>query len=304
MVEMLADTSQNRRGIGAPREQSPSGDAGSPSDRRPVDVEGLLGEGAPGILERLPPGVVPLLRLAAHERLLNVAVNATRQMSPLEFCEKILRRLSVTVRIENEEELRQAERPVVCANHPSGGLEGLALMAAVCRTHGGCLVPANALLGILPPLAPLIVPVNRSHPSRESAAAVDRAFAGDAPIIVFPAGVTARVRGGRLREFPWASTFVTRARLYGRQILPVHADGRNSWHFYLIHKLRRLFGITLNLEMFLLVDELLRRRGDTITLTFLPPRRVPETNDRNRDRAYAELLRRGVEAAPTGGNHD
>ncbi len=284
---MVADTSQTDRGVGAPLT---------------VDVHRLLAERAPGVLARLPPGVVPLLRLVAHERLLNAAIDANRNLGPLEFCEKILRRMSVTLRIEGKEYLQEVERPVVCANHPSGGLEGIALIAALCRTYGHCLVPANDLLGVIPPLASLIVPVNRGHPSRESAAAVDRAFAQDAPIIVFPAGVTARVYGGRLREFPWASTFVTRARRYGRPILPVHVSGRNSTHFYLIHKLRRLFGVSLNLEMFLLVDELLRRRGDTITLSFLPPRKVAQTNDRRGDAAFSEVLRRAVETADSFGD--
>ena len=264
----------------------------------PVDVGRLLAERAPTIFRKLPPGAVALLRLLAHERLLNAGFAAAAGLSPLEFCDYVLRRLDVTVRVEHEEHLLAAERPVVCSNHPSGGLEGLALIATLCRGRGGCLAPANDLLRLIRPLDPIIVPVNRARPLRETAAAFERAFAADEPILVFPAGVTSRIYGGVLREYPWSSTFVTRARRHRRTILPVRASGRNSGHFYLIHRVRRVLGIGLNLEMMLLVDELLRRRGDTVTLSFSPPRSVPalSADTRDGDRRYAQALRREVEA--------
>lgn len=264
-----------------------------------IDIASILAERAPDLVRRLPPGTSALLRLVLHERLLNALLPGYDGYEPGEFCEAVLDRLSVTVRIENRHYLEVARRPVVCANHPSGGIEGLALISALFQTRHACLFPGNDLLGLLSPLAPVIVPVDRARPNRAHAAGFERAFAGDAPILVFPAGVTARVYAGVLREFPWAPTFVTRARRHNREVLPVWVSGRNSPHFYLIHKLRRVFGVSLNLEMTLLLDELLRRRGDRVTLRFGPPREVDhpavDGDLRASDRRFAEQLRREVE---------
>lgn len=179
-------------------------------------------------------------------------------------------------------------------------------MEALLRLHGTCRVPANDLLCLIAPLAPVLVPVNRAAPSRGAATAFLDAFAGDEPILVFPAGVTARVRAGVLREYPWESAFVSRARRSGRELLPARVSGRNSHHFYLIHRIRRALGIQFNLEMALLVDELFRRRGDTVVVEFLPPRKpfcgaADGTRTRERDRLLAAQIRREVEHAGEGG---
>ena len=274
-----------------------------PADPEKVfDLEQILADRNPGLLRKLPPGVLAAARLLVHERLVNAALTAGSGLSAAAFCDYVLRRLSITVRVENEHYLRRSTRPVVCANHPAGAVEGVALISAVLRVYGTCRVPANDLLQLVRPLAPLIVPVNRSRPSRHDLMALIEAFEGDHPILMFPAGTTARVYGGRLREYAWHPTFVTRARRSRREILPVWVSGRNSWWFYLIHRIRRVLRIGFNFEMALLVDELVRRRGETVTLRFAAPRRAKE-NDRTgvgsghaADRRQAAALRREVEA--------
>lgn len=261
-----------------------------------IDIRALLQERNPRLFRRLPSVVFPLLRAVAHERLINAFVTAHRRRNPREFCEYILARLDISVRTENEHYLRDAQRPIICANHPTGGVEGLALIATILRVRGVCRVPANDLLRLVVPLDPVIVPVNRSRPTSRSLYRLATVFKGDEPLLVFPAGVTARVYGKILREYPWESSFVTRARRTGRTVLPVHVDGRNSTRFYLIHTIRRVLGIGFNLEMALLVDELIRRRGSVVTLHFLPPRTIPRGR-REDDRNTATALQREVEEA-------
>ena len=235
-------------------------------------------------------------------------IRARSELSAADFCDHVLDTLDITVETRGEEHLLSAERPVVCCNHPTGGVEGLALISILTRVRGACRLPANDLLGLIPPLAPILIPVRHGVPSRDTSTGFAAAFAGDTPILVFPAGVTARVRGGALREYPWRTTFVTRARTSGRDIVPVAASGRNSARFYAIHALRRVLGIGLNIEMMLLLDELLRQRGRTFTLRFLDPYRFPPTeasaatreSARDADRDIARRLQRRVERAARG----
>jgi putative hemolysin len=263
----------------------------------PIDVGVILADRNPSLHRRLKPLGVWLLRAAIHERKLNAAVAVLSGASPGEFADTVLRYLGVSVQTEGLEHLRAAYRPVVCANHPTGAVEGLALIAALWRSRGACRVPANDLLCLIAPLAPIIVPVRHGSLSRASAREFVRAFAGDEPLLTFPAGVTARERGGRLREYPWRASFVKRARATGRDLLPAAVSGRNSPTFYTIHRLRRLFGVSLNIEMALLVDEMLRRRGDTVVVRFLPPRRLRDDRQGGRtgDECLARQIQRDVE---------
>lgn len=266
----------------------------------------VLQERNPSLAARLPRGFGAVLRLVTHESRLNRALVRYRDASDGDparvrlFCDYTLSMLGISLRTEQEEYLRDAARPVICANHPSGGVEGLALISTILRVRGTCRVPANDLLNLVTPLIPVIVPVNRARPRAEHARVLLEAFHGTDPILVFPAGVTARVEGGVLRERPWESAFVTRARRSGREIVPVRVSGRNSNRFYLIHRMRRVLGMDFNLEMALLVDELFRRRGETVVLRFLPPRVADAGGTRSADRRLAAAIRQEVERAERG----
>ncbi len=264
--------------------------------QRPIDVGSILADRSPSLRRRLTPLGIRLLRAAIHEREINAAVARYAGVSPADFAGAALSYLGISVRTEGLDHLHAASRPVVCANHPSGAIEGLALIDALCRHRGACRVPANDLLCLFAPLRPIIVPVRHGALSRASAAEFDSVFAGDEPILLFPAGVTARERGGRLREYPWRASFVTRARVFGRELLPVAVSGRNSPAFYTIHRLRRLFGVSLNIEMALLADEMFRRRGDTVVVRFLPPRAATPGSaaDRSDDARTAAAVQRDV----------
>lgn len=79
----------------------------------------------------------------------------------------------------------------------------------------------------------------------------------------------------------------------------MHVSGRNSRFFYFIWRARTLLGIKPNLEMFILVDELFRQRGYTLTLTIRRPL-APEAFHRGRsDAEWAEALRLHVGALAT-----
>ncbi len=273
----------------------------APADAAKVfDVEAAFRARNPGLARLLPPGTFALLRAVLHERLINWGIRRYGDGDALTFCRNVLNHLDIRVELERGDRLLECPRPVVCANHPSGGIEGLVLIAEILKAHGRLSLPANELLGMIPALAPLIVPIDRYRGNRSVARRYADAFAADPPVLVFPAGRTARIRAGRLREYPWAKSFVTSARRHDRVVLPVWVSGRNSALFYGIHRVRRALGVSLNVEMLLLVDELLRRRGDVVTVRFGAPRPArdlvgSEAALHRADRRAAFALQREVE---------
>jgi putative hemolysin len=260
-----------------------------------IDVMELLRAKNPRLAERLPGAFARMLRLVAHESTLNRVIVRMESLSGCEFVDAVLHRLDIGVEVTGVENLPDSSRIVVCANHPTGGIDGLIMMSILCRRYGSVRVPANDLLMVLGGLGELLVPVDKHGSNAAHLRSYQAMYASDYPVLLFPAGRTARPLGGRLREFSWNKAFVKQARLSDRVIVPVFLSGRNSRRFYFLWRLRRALGIGANLEMFLLVDELLRRRGERRRVRIGPPqpaqvRPVGPEEDQRR----AESLRREV----------
>lgn len=260
-----------------------------------LDVSKLLASKNPVAARRLPRLAHRLLQSVAHQREINRFFASMEECSGCSFIERALQWLDVSVEAHGMENLPVPGGFVLCSNHPTGGIDGLVLMDLLCRRYGGLRVPANDLLSILPGFQELVVPVDKHGSNFRRFRLYEEAFRSPQPVLVFPAGQTARIRGGRLRDFPWNKAFIRQARKSGRVVVPVHLSGRNSYRFYLIWKLRRIFAISVNLEMLLLVDELFRLRGTEVKVVIGRPRPVPERGTPGEDALLAEQLRREVD---------
>lgn len=87
--------------------------------------------------------------------------------------------------------------------------------------------------------------------------------------MIFPAGlVSRRQQGGVIEDLIWKKSFVSKSVQYNKNIVPVYIDAQNSNFFYNIASWRKKIGITSNLEMFFLPDEMYKQKGKTITFTF------------------------------------
>ena len=63
-------------------------------------------------------------------------------------------------------------------------------------------------------------------------------------------------------------SFVTKSIKHKRDIVPVFIDGFNSRKFYNIAFWRKKIGISANVEMLFLADEMFKQKGNTINFTF------------------------------------
>lgn len=240
--------------------------------QKPLDIRQAFFERAPGMAARVPGFAFSFLRWLLCEKRVNRLILRYEEASPLEFCDAVLRGLEISVTVHGGHHLLETDRPVVASNHPTGGIEGLVLMRELLRAFGDVAVPANEMLARIPSLTPLVVPIDRYRGNASVLSRYDALYRGDRPVLIFPAGRTARVEGGRPREFPWQKSFVSHARRHGRRIVPVWVSGQNSSLFNGLYTLRKRFSIAPNIEMFLLVRELFARRGDTVHLVFGAPR--------------------------------
>ena len=273
-----------------------------------ISVRALMAQKNPAAAARIPGVGYRLLERLARQREVNDYLLAARGLPPREALEAALRflRISSVFTEGSERLLPETGRITMAANHPHGAADALILLDLLTRRYGQAVVPANDLVQVVTPLAPFFAPVNKHGSNKEQYRRIDALFAAETPLLIFPAGRTGRQEkgGSQIRDFPWTRTFIKKSRLHGRLILPVHIHGRNSRLFYTVARLRSLLKIRVNLEMFLLVDELVKQRGSCFEAVIASPIDPAALGRERSDAEWATLVRKYVQALGEGVRSD
>ena len=264
-------------GKAASRSPAPAA-SGVPKTPPPIRFSELLRRGAPDYARRMGRFGLAAFSLLVGQRLMDRGWPMVEHSSPAAFLSSTVEHLRYQVKLEGEENLPATGDFVIAANHPTGGPEGIILLWLLVTRYGDAVLPANRVLTELPGIAPLIQPVDVFENGRRRLRKPEEFLRAGAPVLFFPAGLTARVRGGRLREYPWQRGFVRVAASGRRPVVPVRVESSPSPLFRGVAALRRLFGVRVNVEMFLLFREFLRR-GRRIRLRVGPPIDVQTEND-------------------------
>lgn len=234
-----------------------------------IDIKELLQEKAPKLAKWIPPFVVNYLSRLLHLDEINEFLVDNYTLEPHEFVKACNSHLGFTTEVEGGEGIEEllAQRPVIVGNHPLGGPESLALLE-VLNGHGyETKMVSNYILSFLKPLAPLLIPVLTGRDIKTIKNFRDH-FAGDTPIIMFPAGICSRyLSDGTFFDYSWHFTFIKMARRYNRPILPIYIDGVNSKRFYRLSRVRNFLRIKPSLEAITLPDEMFKQRGKTIKVS-------------------------------------
>jgi len=239
--------------------------------RRLIDIEKLFRDKNPRLLKFIPGFVIRYLKRITHQEMVNGYIWKHRDLSGLPFVAAILEEFGISVegRLPGTPESWQGRRLIIAANHPLGGMDGMALMHVAGKVRPDILFPVNDLLLNVPGLKPLFIPINKHGRNTENVKIINDTFESDHAILYFPAGLVSRkFPGGIITDLEWKKTFITKARQYRRDILPAYIDGRNSDWFYNLARWRKKLGIKANIEMLYLVDEMDRQRGKTIHIRF------------------------------------
>jgi len=254
---------------------------------RLIDIEALFASKNPKLLRFIPGFVLSYLKRITHQEAVNDYIWRNRDKIGVTFVDAILKEFGVNVAIVDKRSHQHPSRTIVpvtgrfivTANHPLGGLDGMALMLELGKIREDIVFPVNDLLMNVPGLRPLFIPINKHGRNTENARLINDTFASDKMILYFPAGLVSRkqrINGSVvIRDLEWKNTFIKKAIRYQRDIIPVFIKGRNSDWFYNLAMWRKRLGISANIEMLYLVDEMVRQFNKTITLLVGDP--VPFT---------------------------
>ncbi len=252
--------------------------------KRHVDVEKAIRDKNPKVAKRLPKFVYRYLRRVIHEKRINEIFYKHRDKPGLPFLDVSLNdELGVLINARGLDNIPESGRCIVAANHPLGGIDGMALMHVLGQKFDDIKFPVNDILMGVPQLKSLFVPINkmRNRNKKENINRVNEMFASDAIIPYFPAGLVSRKKwfSKEIKDLEWKKSVLIGAQEHNRLIVPTHIDGRNSNFFYRLANYRKLFGIKANIEMLYLVDEMMKQKNKHINITFGKPL-PPETFDR------------------------
>lgn len=270
-----------------------------------IDVKSLFAAKNPRLLKIIPGFIFSIIKKIVHQDTINGFIYKHRDKFGLAFVSAMLREFGVKMEVmkspgavidgyDMPEIIPPHGRFIIASNHPLGGLDGLALLHVAGQSRPDVVFPVNDLLMFIPGLKPLFIPINKHGKNTENVEIIHQTFASDKTILYFPAGLVSRKqKGGRILDLNWKKTFVTQARRYQRDIIPVYISGRNTNFFYNLANVRKML-TKANIEMMLLPDEMLRQKDKTIRLIFGDP--IPwSTLDRSHtDAEWASIIKQKV----------
>jgi len=238
---------------------------------RTINVEKVFRDKNPGLARWIPGFIFSYLRKVIHEQEINEFLYKNRDRNGLDFVDSIIEGFGAIVTVEGEQNIPGQGRYIVASNHPLGGLDGVALMQVVGRVRKDIIFPVNDILTYLPNLQVLFIPINKHGSNTENIRIIQETFESDKMILYFPAGLVSRKQNGIIRDLEWKKTFISKAKQYKRDILPVYIQGKNSSFFYNLANIRKKLGIGANIEMLYLPDEMYRQKNKTITIKIGKP---------------------------------
>lgn len=252
---------------------------------KPIVLRELIAEKNSKLAGRIPRFVYGLVNRLLHIREINEIIRRYGHLKGVPFIEAVLLYFEVKVEHRGEENLPASGQYIFASNHPLGGFDGLMLIKVVSDHMGKSLFLVRDELTKIPPLKKLFIPINKFGDQRRSASLINEAYDSDSQILIFPAGLASRKIKGKIADLTWQKHFIQKSIEHHRDVVPVYISGKNSWFFYWLANFRKRIGIRMNIEMFLLSDELFKNRGKTFVISFGKP--IPWSRF-DRTRSHAE----------------
>jgi putative hemolysin len=265
------------------------------NEKKFIDVGKVLEEKAPSLNKWLPGFVSRWLKRKLHEDEINQIMYELRDFYGLEFNRKGLEKFGVNIVSVNPQNVPLKGGIIVAANHPLGGLDGMALIKAVGEIREDVRFFVNDVLIKLKNYGDVFVGINKvGTTSATSLRAMENVFISEEAVLFFPAGLVSRKQKGIIRDLEWKKSFVTQAIDHKRQIVPVFIEGENSKFFYRFANFRKRIGVKANIEMLFLPDEMFRQKGRTVKIHFGKPFDSAVLDGRRSHRAWSKKIKKYV----------
>ncbi len=242
-------------------------------DKLEVNIEELLRTKAPGAYKFIPRFLIKYVERIVHAKQINYFLDNHRETKGVEFVNAALAYMGANVLVEGIENIPKEGGYIFAGNHPLGGLDGLAVISSIAKVRTDIKFFVNELLLTLKNLDNILVPVNiNGNSSRQMLELVEKIYSSDYAIPIFPAGLVSRRQpDGSIKDLRWKKSFITQAKHFKKDIIPIWVEGKNSNFFYRFAQWRKRIGIKPNIEMFFLPDEMFGQKDKRLVVHFGKP---------------------------------
>lgn len=243
------------------------------SDIIQIDIDAILAAKAGKKARFVPRFLVSYLKKIVHQDEVNEFLRINHDKRDLAFIDEFMKYFNNSFDIKGLENLPDDGRFTFVSNHPLGAQDGLGLAYILGRKYEGRIkLLVNDLLMNIPHISSFWVPINKTgKQARNFPQQVNAAFESDNNIVMFPAGICSRKRGGVIRDLEWKKTFITKSIQTQRDIIPIHFEGQNSEFFYRLANINKMLGLKFNIAMLYLSDEMFKNRNKTFKVTIGKP---------------------------------
>jgi 1-acyl-sn-glycerol-3-phosphate acyltransferase len=257
-----------------------------------INIDELLKTNAPKAYRFIPRFLINYVRRTVHETDINNFLAKNEDTRGIDFVNAALVSMNANVSIEGLENIPKTGGYIFAANHPLGGLDGLAIISSIAKVRTDIKFFVNEILLALKNLDNILVPVNiNGNSTRPMLELVDNIYRSDNAIPIFPAGLVSRRQPDKtIKDLRWKKSFITKAKYYKKDIIPIWVEGRNSNFFYNFAFWRKKIGIKVNIEMFFLPDEMFNQKNKRIVVHFGKPVSFTTFIECNNDAKMATLF--------------
>ena len=240
--------------------------------KKVIDIEHAINSKNPKLLKWIPGFVLSYIKRVTHESWMNDVYNRIQHLHGLEFVNALMGEFDLEVELIGEEYLPKTGGVIIAANHPFGGMDGIAMMYAMGKVRSDIRFLVNDLLMTFKNFEPLFVPINKhGKNSQEVYERIEKVYSSDCAVLIFPAGLVSRKGDEGIKDLQWKKSFIAKSKKFKKDVIPCFIEGDNSKFFYNLGFWRKKLGIKANIEMFYLVDEMYKQRGKKVVIRIDKP---------------------------------
>jgi|MTBAKSStandDraft_1061840.scaffolds.fasta_scaffold23912_2 putative hemolysin len=234
-----------------------------------IDINKLARQAIPELYSALPGKVRDLL-FRFLERFLRIrdindVMHKFRHFQDIDFIEAFFADIDFTVMVKKRELMNiPAQGPFVgIANHPLGGLDGLALLKVIHEVRDDVKIIVNDILMNVDNLKGVFVPYNRkkNHIPVSTVREVSETLKNNGCVLFFPAGGVSRIRPDGLKDPKWMSGAFFFAKRFRCPIVPMFIHAKNSFFYYIFTLIHR------KLAALMLPREIFKKKSTSISIT-------------------------------------
>lgn len=260
-----------------------------------LDIDGIIKDKMGRKARYVPWFVICYLKHIIHQDWANVFFAQAKDLKGSAWLKAAIEYLDVTIKVKGLENLPPADDGKVytfVSNHPLGGIDGVAIGSIIgAKYNDNFKYLSNDLLMNVPGVASLSVGINKNGKNgRDFPGVIKATFQEKQHVVMFPAGLCSRKYGKVIKDIPWKSTFIKKSVETGRDIVPIHFEGRNSNFFYNVANLCKWMHFKFNYAQLFLADELYKNQHQTFTITIGKPIPVSTFDKTKKSNQWAQWV--------------